>query len=338
MAEQNIYYTRNPRQNEILDLEKHYMEILEGIITSDNFIEDLKNIEQETQEYYELLNRVWGKKNKIKEASERLLRHHMYTNFPKATKFYPSPISCDIALELDNIILNIDVKTIDKVGNSGELNSTQLEHNQTSFVNNPVLSCTPFSGFKVQSNLKSIDPRTNKPILTYLVKIGYADNGKNRFNLLNTSLFPSLTLTCLPNGSLSELFDYDLFRSFKDYIYYNHTHGHYYKPMYITTKEDFNSLNDNGKFLKIETNNDIPQHWQRVIINNKVGYYDNENNRNQLWWVQEVKPKNQKHWDIYLKAVRGGNTARFNDEWLEKRYDSQNRYWSGQRKYYNIYN
>ena len=130
------------------------MDILERIIRSDVFTNDLKNIERETQEYYEILQEVWGKKNKIKEASERLLRHHMYTNFPSATTFYPSPISCDIALELDDIILNIDVKTIDKIGNSGDLKTTQFEHNQTSFVNKPVLASGNFPGFKVQSNLK----------------------------------------------------------------------------------------------------------------------------------------------------------------------------------------
>ena len=135
MSKQHIEYVRQPNQNKILDLEEKYMHIIEDIVTSKTFLEDLKHIEEETQEYYEILQEVWGKKNKIKEASERLLRHHMYTTFTDAKNFYPSPISCDIALELEDIILNLDVKTIDKVGNSGELDSTQFEHNQTSFLN-----------------------------------------------------------------------------------------------------------------------------------------------------------------------------------------------------------
>ena len=253
MSEQKTDIQRTRLQNTILDLEKKYMDILERIICNDVFTNDLKNIEQEKQEYYEILQEVWGKKNKIKEASERLLRHHMYTNFPNATKFYPSPISCDIALELNDIILNIDVKTIDKIGNSGDLKTTQFEHNQTSFVNKPVLASGSFSGFKVQSNLKSIDPRTQKPILTFLVKIGYSDNGEGDFHLLNSSEYPSLILTCLPNGALSNLFNNDLFANFKDYIYYEQHNGLEYKPRHITTREEYSCLDLNGKFIKIES-------------------------------------------------------------------------------------
>ena len=334
MTQQDINITRSRLQNKILDLEKKYMNVIESIILSETFINDLKNIEAETKEYYELLDVIWGKKNKIKEASERLLRHHMYTNFEEAKKFYPSPISCDIALELEDIILNIDVKTIDKIGNYRELFSTQFEHNQTSFVNKKVLASGSFPGFPVQSNIKSIDPRTEKPILTYLVKIGYADNGNGNFEMINHSRFPSLVLTCLPNGTLSNLFDNDLFNNFKDYVYYSDRHGVYYKPKLITTKEEFNALNTEGKFHKIESTNQIPETWEKISINSKVGYYDRE--RNQLWWTQEKME--HRHWNIQLVAVQCGNTARFNDEWLEKRFDSQNVFWSGERKYFKIYN
>lgn len=64
MSEQNTDIQRTRLQNTILDLEKKYMDILERIIRSDVFTNDLKNIEQETQEYYEILQEVWGKKTK----------------------------------------------------------------------------------------------------------------------------------------------------------------------------------------------------------------------------------------------------------------------------------
>ena len=65
MSEQNIGYERTKIQNQILDLEEKYMNIIEKIVTSPVFLADLKHIEEETQEYYELLQEVWGKKNKI---------------------------------------------------------------------------------------------------------------------------------------------------------------------------------------------------------------------------------------------------------------------------------
>lgn len=333
MSKQHVEYNRKPNQNKILDLEEKYMNIIEHIVTSMTFLQDLKHIEEETQEYYEILQEVWGKKNKIKEASERLLRHHMYTNFSSAKKFYPSPISCDIALELEDVILNIDVKTIDKVGNSGELDSTQFEHNQTSFLNDPVDSTGAFPGFKVKSNLQAIDPRTGKPLLTYLVKIGYSDDGNGNFRLINDESYPSIVVTCLPNGALSNLFDNDLFLNFKDYVYYAAHDGAYYKPKYITSKDEFSNLSDKDKFSRIEQKTDIPSDWERIIGKTKFGYYDKE--KKQVWYT--VPRKKMGHWDIFLEAVKYGNTARFNDDWLEERYNSKNEKWSGERKYYRVY-
>ena len=36
-------------------------------------------------------------------------------------------------------------------------------------------------------------------------------------------------------------------------------------------------------------------------------------------------------------AVKNGNTARFNDSWLEKRYNSKNEKWCGEHKYFKVY-
>lgn len=333
MAEQNIKYIRDKNQDIILELEKKYMNIIEKIIISNSFLEDLKNIEEETQEYYEVLQEIWGRKNKIKEASERLLRHHMYTNFDEYKNFFASPISCDVALELKDVILNIDVKTIDKVGNKNELHSTQFEHNQTSFLNKLVNGSGSFSGFKVKSNLQAIDSKTKKPLLSYLLKICYSDDGNGNFKLINDDKNPSLVLTCLPNGILSNLFDNDLFLNFKDYVYYKAKDGAYYKPKYITSADEFSSLNVNNKFSRIEQKTDIPTEWEKISTKLKVGYYDSV--KKQVWYT--VPRKKDKHNDIFLEAVKYGNTARFNDNWLEKRYDSKNEYWSGERKYYNVY-
>lgn len=333
MAQQNTNYARTRIQNEILDLEKRYMSILDQVFTSERFISDLKKIEADTQEYYDLLTDVWGKKNKIKEASERLVRHHLYTNFRGADNFYPFPISCDIAIETEDAILNVDVKTIDKIGNGTELTTTQFEHNQTSFINKPVFAAPPFPGFKVKSNLQTKDPRTNKPVITYLIKIGYADDGHGTFRLINEESKPSIVLTCLPNGSLSNLFDNDLFSNFKDYVYYAAHDGQYFKPRYITSKDEFLTLSHNVKYNRIEQSTDIPDNWRRIDSESRVGYYDVDHRI--LWYVVPRKVGN--HWDMYLTAVKYGNTGRFNDKWLEDRYDSNNVYWSGVIKHYKLY-
>ena len=51
MSKQNISIKRTTEQNKILDLEQKYMRIIEKMVTSNEFLEDLKHIEKETQEY-----------------------------------------------------------------------------------------------------------------------------------------------------------------------------------------------------------------------------------------------------------------------------------------------
>ncbi|HHX32680.1 MAG TPA: hypothetical protein GX713_00415 [Mollicutes bacterium] len=331
MAKQDINKKRTKTQNNILDLEKLYMDKIEQIITSKKFLEDLKRIEAETQEYYTILQEIWGKKNKIKEASERLIRYYFYDYF-KVKSFYPTPISCDVAIELNDVVLNVDVKTIDKVGNSGEINTTQFEHNQTSFINKNVDASGSFPGFKIKSNLRAIDPRTNKPLLTYLIKILYADDGSGSFNFCNDSTYPTIVLTCLPNGILSNLFDNNLFTNFKNYKYYNKGHGAYYKPKYITDKSEYSKLTEEDKYKIIENKTYIPDTWQRISGRSKIGYYDTA--ERVVWFT--VERKNGKHYEIFLNAVSGGDTGRYNDAWLHERYDSNNNFWNGQRKYFKL--
>jgi hypothetical protein len=131
----------------------------------------------------------------------------------------------------------------------------------------------------------------------------------------------------------SNLFDNDLFSNFKDYNYYSHVNGTYYKERYITSKDEFNSLTKDVKYNRIEQVTDIPESWKRINSETKTGYFDTETNT--LWYAIPRKVKN--HWDIHLAAVQNGNTARFNDSWLTERYDSKNQPWKGIIKHYNLY-
>ena len=338
--QQNSNFSSDPKikeeQKRILDLEKKYMDIIEGIIKAPNFISDLKNIEKEILKNYKDLQEIWGKKNKIKEASERLLRHHMYTAFNEKKTFYPNPISCDIALVLDDVILNIDVKTIDKNSNSGDLNSTQLEHNQTSFINVPINPVGSFPGFKVLANLEQKDI-SGKPILTYLIKIGYSDDGDGNFNILNSDdeKSPSLVLTCIPNGLLSELFNKDLCTGFKTYTYYGKKDNadEYYKPKNVRNVSSFKDLSLELQITKIRNIDGVKNTWEALKWDNgrykKVGLYDKD--KETVWQPQAQGNK------VYLKAVKHGNTMRFKDKWLKDRYDSNDNPWEGLRKYIKIF-
>ena len=319
-------------QSNILDLEKKYFDFIESIISSQIFLNDLKNIENNIQHNYSYLKTTWNLKNKLKIPAERLLRYHIFKN-EIVCGFYPSPISCDLAVEVEDAILNIDVKTIDTIGNSGDIQTIQFEHNQTSFKNKKVLGCGNFEGFEIKSNLPTIDPVTNKPLLTYLLKVMYSDNGQ-AFDIFTPKDFPVMTLTCLPNGELSSLFNNNLFSNAKTYTYFKKVDGAYYTPKKICSKDTYDSLsNDSDKYDIIINNCSIPNNWEKVKIGNtdgsyKLGFYDNES---KTLWITVSKIANK---TFELHAVKSPNTCRFDHSMLLKRYTSNNEQWYGIQQYH----
>lgn len=330
MSKQRNDLTPSQNQKRVLDLEKQYFNIIEEIINSHDFLQDLKHIERETKSNYRLLSKIWDLKNKIKIPCERLVRYHIYKYFfdnGKDCSFFPSPVSCDLAIETDDAILNIDVKTDDISGNSGDIKNTQLEHNQSSFDNKPIGANNEFKGLEAIAHLKPIDQYSGKINLTYLIKIVYYDDGID-FYISNNNEFPTLTLTCIPNGILSELFDFDLLTNFKTYKYYKKTDGEYYEPKLICNKDDFNNLSEEEKFSMIESKIVIPNTWIKGKVVSRIGYYDTQNDT--IWLPLKPDKKD----DYYLTAVKYGDSSRYKNEYLIERYDSTGNQWLGLKEYY----
>lgn len=335
MSKQKTDLIPNANQKRILKLEKEYFDKLESIITSKDFLSDLKNVERETKTNYRLLSKIWNVKNKIKIPAERLVRYHIYKtlfNTDMGCSFFPSPVSCDLAVETDDAILNIDVKTDDIQGNRNDIYNTQLEHNQSSFNNRRIGANGPFKGLEAMANLKPIDEYSGKINLTYLIKIIYSDDGYN-FEISSDKNNPTLTLTCIPNGILSELFDFDLLSNFKTYKYYTELDGEYYKEKLIGNNSIFNNTNDEKKYEIIEDNINIPEHWIRGKVLSKVGYYDPD--KDTVWLYQLKGSSNKKY---YLCAVRCGDSSRYKSEWLKDRYDENGNLWEGLKEYYEMFN
>ena len=311
----------------ILDLEKKYFEVISSIMTSKEFLFDLSKIEEYIKFNYKFLNEFWDLKNKIKIPAERLLRHH-FNNSNIVSGFYPSPISCDIAIETEDCILNMDVKTIDIIGNAGDIYTIQFEHNQCSFRHEKVLANGTFPGFSIHANLPSLDPFSKKPILTYLIKIIYSDTGQD-FELLNPTDYPLMSLTCLPNGEISSLFNNNIFSNFKTYNYHKASEDEYYTPKRISSKSEYDSKpNRTQKYDFIQTKCSIPSIWERVTIVGKNGYYDKDK---EALWVTVQKGTAAKTYE--LQAVSSPQTCRFNQSLLETRYDSKGVKWKGIQQY-----
>lgn len=314
MSIQDPALPRTHMQNKILDLEKNYFTILEKVFLSDKFIDDLLTIEKEIRENYPKFKDTWNLKNKLKVPAERLVRHHVYTQLHDIiTGIYPSPISSDLGVMTNDCILCIDVKTVDTVGNSADIKTTQVEPNQISFLN------TNHDYIPTISNLESIDHYTRRPVLTYVLKIIYTDD--NYSFKLSRNGKPTLVLACIPNGELSSLFDYDIIKNFKTYTYYTEQDRPEYKVHFIPEK--YSDKDSQQQYVNEYCINTM--HYQHMLIESdrtsKDAYFDAAHRV--IWWLTSHQNKPA------IKAVKSGSTARLDNEILKKRYDSKNQEWIG---------
>lgn len=311
MGLQRIDIPRNAYENNVLNLEEKYFNLILDVIKSHNFKQDLLLIEKEIKDNYAEYRDIWHLKNKIKIPAERLTRHHIYTQWHDIIRgIYPSPVSSDLGIKTDDAVICIDLKTIDTHGNSGDISSTAVENNQTSFNNRnyPYIPTT--------SNLKSIDHYSRLPVLTFIVKVIYTDNNYN-FSLSRED-FPTIIVTCIPNGEISNLFDYNIIENFKTYNYYSKRDGDYFVsipiPSGLTNSEQDRFVEN---YCLIESERD----YSKVKIGTKPAYLDLATRI--LWWKTSEKKAN------VIRPVKSGGSVRFSNEILKKRYNSSNIAWFG---------
>ena len=315
MSKQNVSMERIIYENKILKLEKEYYEKLLKVVKSDEFTNDLLMIEKEIRENYAEFRDIWDIKNKLKVPAERLTRHHVYKQWGDLIEgIYPSPVSSDIGIKTSDAVICIDLKTIDIDGNSGDIKSTAVESNQTSFNNKD------YPYIKTLSNLKSIDHYSRLPVLTYIVKIIYNDDGYS-FSLARHNKYPTLVTACIPNGEISKLFNYNIITNFKTYKYYSEKEGIYYKPIEIPkaiTKEAEEEFIDN---ICIRERNFSKIQIKASSRGKKTAYFDAS--KQTLWWRTTINRKK------VVAAIKCGGTARFSNQILEERYDDKNNRWIG---------
>ena len=314
MGLQDATFRLTQKQKEILDLEKKYFEKLTEVIFGSNFIGDLLLIEKEIRENYQELSELWALKNKLKVSAERLVRHYIYVEWNDIIQsVYPSPVSSDLGIKTDDAVICVDVKTIDIIGNANDLNYTQTEKNQNSFdnKNNP--------GFEYKCNLKSIDHYSDRPVLTFVVTIAYADDNYS-FRLCRDDDKPTIVVACIPNGELSNVFDYNIIENFKTYSYYDESEGAYYTPFEVTIPVSDKTV------LKSFLDNEFVNNRRYVDVSvsgrgGRIAYYDPV--RHCQWWF--VNGRRNKA----VCVLKSGSSVRYSNEILKHRYDSHGRPWKG---------
>lgn len=320
---------------QVLDLEKKYFNTLWELFTSDKFINDLRTIESEIQKQYDFLQNTWELKNKLKVPAERLVRQYVYKDLAHLVKhIYPSAVSSDCAFMTDDAVINIDIKTLDTVGNRGDIYNLQFENNQSSFENKnlDVDPNLPNSGVKVECLLPKeygYDGENPLPMLSYFFTIVYSDDGDS-FKLNRDDNLQTIYLKCLPNGFISPLFDYDLVDNFKTYTYLSDKHG--FTPIYLT---------DYWEEVPRRVKEFVENNPDYVLIDGRTrsGAFNPEQvhpkykSAGVSWFPVPRRDKNDKMLNHYnLEAVNKGNTSRVNNAKLAARFDSDDNPWDGVKK------
>ena len=120
--------------------EKYFKELVNIFHKNDNkCCQNLLEIESFIRAEYVNLTNIWAVKNKLKIAVERLIRFHIFqpNNNLNIINIYPSPLSPDEGVELNDAILCIDAKATDMVGNANDEQSLAIQKNQITFHNVP---------------------------------------------------------------------------------------------------------------------------------------------------------------------------------------------------------
>lgn len=293
----------------IRDLERDYMDRIWSVFSSNKFITNLKEIELYIKSNYLFLDDNWDEKNKIKIGVERLIRFHIYKYF-KVVNIYPSPISSDMAVELDDILLNIDAKTIDMVGNPGDDTAIHFQKNQITFNNAPLFRQKvrdhQFAGITFPARLESF--YKEKPVLTFFVTVNYFDDSD-----LKTFRLSHLSVCCVPHDLIvREDYDNKIISNFKTHEYIRKAKAEILGKIYLPKSRIQNSwipfsIRGAGKidaFLDPNLNHPF-------IKNSKA-----------VWKIIDKK---------YCILTFGGS-ARIDKNNIKDRLDSQKKNWIGYRR------
>ena len=305
----------------INDLEKKYMEKITDVVTSRRFIKSLQQIERYIQANYESIRKYSAEENKVKVGVERIIRFYFYTEFD-VKNVYPSPLSADLAIELEDVILNIDAKTINMITNDGDDNSIHFQKNQITFENNPFfkqkIKGYQFSGAPFPPRMNSY--YNNKPILTYFITINYEDKP-------NTSTFRLVHMsTCsVPHKDIvRQEYDNDILENLKSWGYIGMNEakksvGLQYKP--IIGKKD----KPNPKWIpfNMKGSGDLMDSWLDTSLDQPY---------------EEIGGKCvRKYLDKAFRIVSYGISARISKERLLDRYDSNGDIWKGVNTIKNVF-
>ena len=312
------------KTNDIRKFEENYFnKIIDIFHNKPEFSQNLIEVEDYIRINYPYLDKVWGDKNKAKVAVERLIRYHIYKNL-RPQNIYPSPLSPDMAIELHDVILCVDAKTIDMCGNPGDDDSIHFQKNQITFENIPKygqdVEGVDWPGIEFPPRLK--DFYKGKPCLTFFITVNYEDDGSS-FKISH------VCFCSVPHMQIvKEDFNNDIITNFKTYDYIGAKEaekktkkGRLHKPYEKVNKKGWKALTIEIISDKKKKNGEFQQKSETIYYDKKLSKYEN------FICIR-------KKIDSSYKVLKFGGSARITKEKLKSRKScDKGKQWLGVRQF-----
>lgn len=353
------YSTLNSDEIKILDAEKTYMNEIYDVLNGARFLRKLNSMFIELDRNKTKIINDYNGISIINTPAERLVTYCVYeTFFEKKTagnplysivEFYPLPQCGDLGIELRDVVLSIEVKTLCKTSNSSDLGYLPFRRNQTSFDNICDYShkdvTTGYNPqFRVKGNIEQFVG--SKPMLTYVIELVYVFDKKNPitsrcelFRGARRDGISAINLFCVPNGYISRLFNNNIFQNVKDYSYYP-DEGYSEsikldKTVYPNKAACLSNIIATYTYIRAKHGTRVTSAW--VVANNTdyIAFVDTSNigsefheSAGMLWVLLERTESGVKQ--PQLQPIKAPSSCRI--DWknnLVERYDSAGNRWDG---------
>lgn len=354
-------------EKRLLALEKKYTDLLADFMGSEFFINHMKKMFIDLNNDTERVRNMYSGPNFLSTPAERFVSYCLYHEFLQRkqkgieefeeVECYSYPICGDIAIELKEVVLSIEVKTVSRDANRSDFESLPFVPNQISFTN--YVSYHHFdesTGYKPTFAIQGKLPQYHegKPILSYIIMIIYEYDKEEAnlpfkfFNSDNEEVClgcTALNLFCIPNGKLARLFGENIFQGVKTYTYYDEkpSNGEYYQKIKLNadTFPDLRSCTRDiqktydylyGNVSKINDNWKIANVTDYVVMIDTEHIGQEKHESKGILWILTTQQDTNKKMRPYMRAVAGPKSCRI--DWksnLVKRFDENGDEWAGVR-------
>ena len=355
------YATLNFDEVRILDAEKTYMNEIYDVLNGARFKSKLRSMFIELDRNKAKIINDYNGISIINTPAERLVTYCVYEAFfgkkeagnplYSVVEFYPLPQCGDLGIELRDVVLSIEVKTICKTSNSSDLGYLPFRRNQTSFENicdylHKDLSTGYNPQFRIKGNIEQFIG--SKPMLTYVIELVYVFDKNNpitsRCELFRGSRpdgISTVNLFCVPNGYISRLFNNNIFQNVKEYAYY--PDEGYSEPIkidrtiYPNKAACLSNIATTYAYIRANHSTKVTSAWHEANNTDYIAFIDTatvgsefHESAGMLWVLLERTESGLKQ--PQLQPIKAPSSCRI--DWknnLVERYDAAGNRWDGVR-------